>query len=374
VANTTAAGELVSLSSQFVPEPDRAASRGTPNRGKAAPAISAISAESAIRRAATNVAEAVVELTPLDTPAAATRKQNFKPKDLPGEATAELVWVPLDGERLRLCWQVELNRREFSERFRFIVDSETGEILIRRKLTLDSSEVLYRVFTSDSPSPMSPGHLFPTNTQPPLVERQLLAISNVNAFASPLGWVNAGARDPRGNNIDARLDRDGDDRADLPRVEGTLDASNRLSFDFPLDLSQHPTNYSAAALVQLFYWCNWMHDRLYELGFTESAGNYQKDNFGRGGLDNDPILADAQDGSGFNNANFTPGPDGSPARIQMFLFNGPTPARDGDYDAEVILHEYAHGMSERLVGGGVGMWQLQSYGMGEGWSDFFAES
>src|SRR5262249_52157517 len=51
---------------------------------------------------------------------------------------------------------------------------------------------------------------------------------------------------------------------------------------------------------------------------------------------------------------------------------GATPNRDGDLDAEVLLHEYTHGMSSRLVGGGVGLFQLQSVGLSEGWSDFYA--
>src|SRR5262249_35027506 len=122
----------------------------------------------------------------------------------------------------------------------------------------------------------------------------------------------------------------------------------------------------------LFYLCNWMHDRLYEIGFTEAAGNFQNNNFGRGGAGNDAVQADAQDGSGSDNANFTPTPDGSPPRIQMYIFTGPTPDRDGDFDAEVVLHEYTHGLSSRLVGGGVGISALQTGGMGEGWSDWYA--
>ena len=84
------------------------------------------------------------------------------------------------------------------------------------------------------------------------------------------------------------------------------------------------------------------------------------------------MQADAQDGGGFNNANFSTPPDGSPGRMQMYIFNGPTPDRDGDLDAEVVLHEYTHGLSNRRVGGGVGISALQSGGMGEGWSDFYA--
>ena len=121
-------------------------------------------------------------------------------------------------------------------------------------------------------------------------------------------------------------------------------------FEAPLDLTQAPVAYTDAATVQLFYWCNFVHDRLHELGFDEASGNFQKDNFGRGGVGNDAIQADAQDGSGVNNANFTPTADGVPGRIQMFVWTGPNPDSDGDFDAEVVIHEYVHGLSTRLVG------------------------
>ena len=92
-----------------------------------------------------------------------------------------------------------------------------------------------------------------------------------------------------------------------------------------MDLGQDPSTYTNAAVVELFYWNNWMHDKLYALGFTEAARNFQSNNFGRGGLGNDAVQADAQDGSGVNNANFTTPGDGSPGRMQMYIFNGPNP-------------------------------------------------
>ena len=58
--------------------------------------------------------------------------------------------------------------------------------------------------------------------------------------------------------------------------------------------------------------------------------------------------------------------------MQMYIFTGFSPRRDGDLDAEVVLHEYTHGLSNRRVGGGVGISALQPEGMGEGWSDFYA--
>ena len=370
LANVTARGELASLSSQFLPDPEQAAKLGTPERvvGRQP----SLPARDALRKAVDEVGEevAAAAIAEIGGPAeAASHEQRFRAGALPGEARAHLVWLPLDRERLRLCWAVELTRRERGERFRVLVDSENGQVLLRRCLTFDLSEATYRVFTSDSPSPFSPGLSVPSRFQPPLVSRSLVTLSALDTNASPLGWIRDGENETSGNNVDAHLDRDGDNLPDLPRPRG----SPFRVFDSPLDLGQSPTNNGAAAVVQLFYWCNWMHDKLYELGFTEAAGNFQKDSFGRGGLGNSALQADAQDGSGFNNANFTPSPEGQSPRIQMFLFNGPAPWRDADLDAEVILHEYTHGMSDRLVGGGVGLnGGDQTFGMSEGWSDFYA--
>jgi hypothetical protein len=131
-----------------------------------------------------------------------------------------------------------------------------------------------------------------------------------------------------------------------------------------------------AATSTLFYASNWYHDLLYHLGFDEAAGNFQNDNFGRGGQGGDFVFADSQDGSGTNNANFGTPADGLNPRMQMFLFSAPE--RDGTLDVDVIIHEYTHGVSNRLVGGpdnvdclGVGL-VGESGGMGEGWGDWFA--
>jgi uncharacterized repeat protein (TIGR01451 family) len=367
-AHITKDAELASVSSGFLEDLEGAANAGTPRR-RVLQFAPTISAADAVRAAAENVGETVGEMSPLTSDIESPEKrQTFRAGNLPGEAEARLVWLPLSGTALRLCWEVEVTRRAGGERFRLHVDAETGEVITRYQLTVYLADASYRVFTSDSPSPFSPGHQTPQTNQPPLVERSLVTLGALSTNASPTGWIHPGENETRGNNVDAHLDRNADDLADLPRPQG----NPFRVFDFPIDFSQPPSTYGNASAVQLFYWCNWMHDTLYELGFTEAAGNFQKDNFGRGGLGNDPILADSQDGSGTDNANFTPSADGRPARIQMYTFTGPEPDRDGDFDAEIVIHEYAHGLSDRLVGGGGGLQALQSGGLGEGWSDFYA--
>ena len=371
ISHTTSKSELVNISSQFVPDPSAAANNGAPNRA-ALVAASAVTASQAVALAAQNVG---VELkadgvTAASEPAAGPeQRQKFKAPGLKGEADAKLIWLPMDKNTLRLCWDVILMSRARGEMFRVLVYVQTGEALLRRCLTSYLSDASYRVYTSDSPSPFSPGYATPVTTQPPLVPRALVTLPALSTNASPLGWINDGGNETLGNNVDAHTDWNSDDLPDLPRPQG----SPFRVFDFPMDLTtQDPTNYSQAAAVQLFYLCNWYHDKLYELGFTEAAGNFQSNNFARGGLGNDAVQADAQDGSGTDNANFSTPPDGYPGRMQMFIFTGMSPRRDGDLDAEVVLHEYTHGLSNRRVGGGVGISALQSEGMGEGWSDFYA--
>ena len=200
--------------------------------------------------------------------------------------------------------------------------------------------------------------------------RTLVTLSALDTTASPNGWINDGVTETNGNNVDAHLDLDNNNLPDTPRPQGS--GLNNRVFDFPLDLTQAPSTYRDASVTQLFYWCNWMHDKLYQLGFNEASGNFQVDNFGRGGSGNDAVQADAQDGGGTDNANFSTPPDGNAPRMQMYVFSGPTPDRDGSFDAPVVLHEYAHGLSNRLVGGGAGIFTQASQGMGEGWSDFYS--
>ena len=359
IAHVTKKGELVNLSSQFIPNPAAAAADNSP----------ALTAQQALCLAAKNLGDALAEASLAATSPAvgAELKQQFTAPELRDNATARLVWLPLSATRLTLCWEIVLTGRAHPEAFQVLVDAHTGKALRRHCLTEHISDTTYNVFTSDSPSPFSPGWQTPQSGQPATVARTLVTFSALDTNASPAGWIPDGGTNTLGNNVDAHTDRDANNVADEPRPGST----NRV-FDFPLNLASDPTNSSAAAVVQLFYWCNFMHDRLYELGFTEAAGNFQGDNFGRGGFGGDAVQADAQDGSGFNNANMSTYSDGSPPRMQMYLFNGPNPDLDGDFDTEIVLHEYTHGLSNRRVGGGTGIGALQTRGMGEGWSDFYA--
>ncbi|KAG1764444.1 Fungalysin metallopeptidase-domain-containing protein [Suillus occidentalis] len=130
-----------------------------------------------------------------------------------------------------------------------------------------------------------------------------------------------------------------------------------------------------ATVAQLFYTSNMFHDLTYRYGFTEEAGNFQQYNFGRGGEESDAVITNAQDGSGFNNANFMTPPDGQNGKCRMYLWNTANPYRDGDMEAGIVIHELSHGLSTRLTGGPKNSGCLgwgEAGGMGEGWGDFLA--
>lgn len=366
-ANLTADAELINVGSHLMADPEAAASDA--NRASLLAELP-VTAEAAVAAAGQEVGERVTKASvrPSGPPAAEPdRKQTFRAAMLT-DAEAKLIWVPMDAATLRLAWDVTVSSRTRAEMYRVLVDATTADILVRQSLTAYLSEASYRVFTTESPTPFSPGHETPSSLQPALVDRVLVTTSALNATASPNGWINDGSTLTSGNNADAYTDSNADNVADLPRTQGTA----ARVFDFPLDLNQEPSTYKNAAVTQLFYWTNFAHDRLYELGFTEAAGNFQVNNFGRGGAGNDPVNAEAQDGSGTNNANFSSPVDGGRGRMQMFLWTSPNPDRDGAFEAEVVLHEYCHGLSNRLVGGpSVTISALSTVGLGEGWSDFY---
>jgi hypothetical protein len=190
------------------------------------------------------------------------------------------------------------------------------------------------------------------------------------------GWHNDGATDyttTRGNNVWAKDDLAADNETTI----GSSPTSATLDFNFPYTQA---TNTAAgnldAAITNLFYWNNVMHDILWRYGFDEPSGNFQKDNLGKGGAGNDFVFADAQDGSGTNNANFSTPVDGINGRMQMFIWsNGGSPIYqpDSDFDNGIIAHEYGHGWSTRLTGGPANSSCLQNAEQGgEGWSDYAA--
>ncbi|MBX7210869.1 MAG: M36 family metallopeptidase [Verrucomicrobiaceae bacterium] len=374
-ANLSAKNELVAIGSHFLADPAGASGKTAAERA-ALISQPPVDARRAVSLAAASVNDLVPpgQVTAQGAASGAEQKQHFAAPGI-SDTYALLTWMPVSDSKVTLAWDVTSFSLARNEMFRTVVDAESGEILNRTSLTNDATDASFRVWADattkkpfDSPNPMLPGTPTPSGVQGVEVPRQLVTLQSADATASPNGWINDGGQETLGNNVDAHTDTNADNQPDLPRPNG---GASRV-FDFPIDLTaQAPGQYKDASVTQLFYINNWMHDQLYGLGFTETSRNFQTNNFGRGGLGNDAVLADAQDGSGTNNANMSTPGDGSPPRMQMYIFPSPNPDRDGDFDDIIVLHEYTHGLSNRLVGGGVGISATATGGMGEGWSDFY---
>lgn len=311
------------------------------------------------------------------------RKLSYDGADLGHEpVVVSLVYQVVRGEP-RLAWNVNHYTPDGTHWWNVRVDAVTGEELDRNDWVSQCAfdhphgESHSCAPEAAAPLPAAPNdyNVFDWPTESP--NHGPRSLSNApwldGGIASPFGWHDtngaAGAEytDTRGNNCRAQED------ADANNTGGTRPSGGaNLDFDFALDLTGAPSTYLPAATTNLFYWNNLMHDVWYQYGFDEASGNFQENNYGRGGAGNDWVNADAQDGSGTDNANFGTPPDGSSPRMQMYRWTYTTPNRDSDLDNGVIAHEYGHGISNRLVGGPANPSCLNNAEqMGEGWSDFF---
>ena len=236
--------------------------------------------------------------------------------------------------------------------------------------------------------------VYPIPMESPLDGGRHTVFNPADADASPFGWHDTdgvpGAEHTitRGNNVNAYADTVADNN---PDPASQPDGGDGLDFDHPIfTYDATPATYRDAAVDNLFYMNNIMHDVTYRYGFTEEAGNFQETNYTGSGLGADPVLAEAQDGSFVLNANFATPKDGESGRMQMFLWVdafktlGLRPddvvrpyshqVRDGDVDNGVIAHEYGHGVSNRMVGGPSNVSCLRTHDEreGEGWSDWWS--
>jgi uncharacterized repeat protein (TIGR01451 family) len=323
---------------------------------------------------------------------------NFAPGDgsaIPGDGSV----VPCDGS-VRLAWDVRIYTPDGAHLWEVGVDALSGDILSIRDLVEndhwghehDASLAPLAAY-AQQPSILEEGILgagaswassvgvaasgssyrvFASPIETPSHGGRSLVINPADPVASPWGWHDDGTTTytiTRGNNVHAYLDRN---NTNSPSAGSEPDGGASLVFDFPLDLNADPVDSGHAAVANLFYWANIFHDVTYHYGFTEAAGNYQFDNRGLGGIGGDHIRMEGQDGSGTNNANFSPSKDGDVSRVQMYLWTQTDPRRDGDLDAGIIIHEYAHALPYRLTGGPNVMCRAGAERMDEGWADYFA--
>ncbi|KAF8886750.1 Fungalysin metallopeptidase-domain-containing protein [Infundibulicybe gibba] len=255
-----------------------------------------------------------------------------------GHAPALEYLVQSDGS-IALTHVVQIQNDSAGTWFEAFMDAHTGEILSITDFVAEASYKVVPIWQAD------------------LYDGQVTLVDPQDAYSSPMGWHNGGTRNTRstaGNNVIA-FDTD---------LATTNETRAGLVFDYTYANDWGPTTSRAqyeenidAARTNAFYVINAMHDIAYKYGFTEESFNFQINNFGKGGLGDDPVEV-GQSGI---------------CRISFYWANPGIP-RDGAMDNSIIVHEFTHGITDRMTGGGTGscLETLEAAGLAEGWSDAMA--
>jgi extracellular elastinolytic metalloproteinase len=274
------------------------------------------------------------------------------------DINVKLRYQPINDNEVRLAWDLNLDQPDGQNHWSLRVDALNGKILDKISWTSHCSfhpnafhrteectdtplsnltnlgqnaETQNSKLETQNAPPLGVGEgtyrVFALPTESPSFGPRTLVVSPADAKASPFGWHDtdgvAGGeyKITRGNNVWAYLDVNGDNMSDTGEPNG----GDTYTFDFPFLPDGEPDTNKLAAQTNLFYLNNMMHDIFYNYGFDEAAGNFQFKNYTGAPGANDFIRAEAQDASktatpSTNNANFSPTPDGTSARMQMFVW------------------------------------------------------
>ncbi|MCB0533439.1 MAG: M36 family metallopeptidase [Lewinellaceae bacterium] len=247
----------------------------------------------------------------------------------------------------RLAWSLYIDPVNNADLWTINVDAQTGQLLSQYNHTvycqLGHPHLAGETCTETAAAPATPSpkssaklhqpegsvdetyNVFALPLESPAHGARTLEVNPADPIASPYGWLDVNGMDgadftyTRGNNVWAFDDSANDNS---PLASESANGGPDLLFDFPFDPNVEPVDNLLAAITNLFYMNNKMHDITYRFGFDEEAGNFQTNNYGNGGDGNDAVLAQAIDGSGTDNANFSTPSDGSPGRMQMYVWGG----------------------------------------------------
>ncbi|UOQ79112.1 M36 family metallopeptidase [Hymenobacter sp. 5516J-16] len=259
------------------------------------------------------------------------------------------MYLPMPTGELRLVWDVTIYPRNARNYWSVRVDASTGALLDQHDLVIREPFTMAALTAplalASTPTPAAPTAARPTagnsyNVWPITVEspnhgsRQVVT-DPADPAVSPYGWHDVdgkpGADSLRtaGNNVYAYEDRNNRNNSatELWRGGYAPKGGTNQIFDAPFNsgVTAAPTANLDAAIINLFYWNNVMHDVMARKGFTEASGNFQAFNYSSQGRGGDAVFAEAQDASianpaSFNNANFATPADGRTPRMQMYLW------------------------------------------------------
>ena len=232
-------------------------------------------------------------------------KSDISTDDIPVALVYELK-----DDKLLLCWDLSIHTKDGKNWYSVRIDANNGSLINKNnwivectfdnhmhntpKKIMEGSSVL-NSRTEESTFLMDPVYNvypLPSVESPNHGSRQTISGAE-DATASPFGWHDtngaAGAEftTTQGNNVLAADDLDGNN------VPGNQpDGGANLVFDYPFDPLATISTYQNASITNLFYANNVIHDVWYQYGFDEASGNFQFNNYGKGGTEGDEVFAD----------------------------------------------------------------------------------
>jgi extracellular elastinolytic metalloproteinase len=258
------------------------------------------------------------------------------------------------------AWRVRLGLAEQPEqRYEVVLGDGDGRLLRRDRRTFPAVDAAHVV-------PLDPTRSRAWVSFPDPIVRP--------SVDSPTGWCYD--QETTGNNVWAQLDRE----ADFLGTAGATAAATGSPPVFDFAYTGVPADDADLALANVFWALNDAHDRFRALGLDEASGAMQDENFGRGGRGGDRIWALVQyasyDGTTpYGGIGLGTSSDGSFTYMVVGLFDDSGELRDGALETDLLYHEYAHGVSIRLVGDDAAcLGGSQPEALSEGWSDFLAAS
>ncbi|RKH46406.1 peptidase [Corallococcus sicarius] len=256
-------------------------------------------------------------------------------------AEVRRVYFPT-ADRLVPAYSVELLAERAGEETRrgyeYVMDAESGGTLHRRnRISHDGHS--YRVWADADGTPRDgpqkdftphPTGLPDETFEPGFELPRDISVEGRIHTGGVDPWLAPGATFTSGNNVSAYADHyNPDGYTEGTDVRALVSPGTRdfhYDYDTSLGALARPSQ-THAAITSLFYTTNWLHDYFYASGFTEAAGNAQQENHGRGGLEGDALLAEAQNQGPNprirNNASIYVPKDGQSPRMEMYLWEMP---------------------------------------------------
>ena len=291
---------------------------------------------------------------------------------------AKLVLVPIRQGDARLAWNFQVDMLDRQHAYNLTVDAVDGTVLTRFDLLIFDDYKVYPLPVEGPDRASPPAHVDPT------VDARVIEEDPADPDASPLGWHDTDGTErpefttPQGNNTHVFVDLTGLGGPSSTEPNCGLPPS----CDFPVDLTKLPSAYADASAVNAFYWINLCHDVFYRYGFDAEAGSFETNNYGLGGIGGDAINVEIQTPVRYaRGASWRSQPDGEQPTMLLGTCDRSyddsstpfAPPRDAALDNSVVVHEYGHGVTTRLLGGpSTVLCTLNCEQPGEGISDFFA--